>query len=34
MDILNSIQSALGDGDKNNDLVSAVMNLVGGQTAD
>lgn len=31
MDILNSIQSALGDGDKNNDLVSAVMNLVGGQ---
>ena len=31
MDLLNTIQSALGGGDKNNDLMSIVMNLVGGQ---
>ena len=31
MDILNTIQSALGGGDKNNDLMSVVINLVGGQ---
>ncbi len=31
MDILNKIQSALGGGDKKDDLMSSVMNLVGGQ---
>jgi len=31
MDILNTVKSALGGGDKNNDLMSVVMNLVGGQ---
>lgn len=31
MDILNTIKSALGGGNKNNDLMSVVMNLVGGQ---
>jgi uncharacterized protein YidB (DUF937 family) len=31
MDILNTVKSALGGGDKNNDLMSIVMNLVGGQ---
>jgi uncharacterized protein YidB (DUF937 family) len=31
MDILNTIQSALGGGDKKNDLMSVVMNIVGGQ---
>ncbi|NWG29818.1 MAG: DUF937 domain-containing protein [Ignavibacteriaceae bacterium] len=31
MDILNTIQSALGGGDKKDDLMSSVMNLLGGQ---
>ena len=31
MDILNTVKSALGGGDKNNDLMSVVINLVGGQ---
>jgi uncharacterized protein YidB (DUF937 family) len=31
MDLLNTVKSALGGGDKNNDLMSVVMNLVGGQ---
>lgn len=31
MDILNTIQSALGGGDKNDDLMSSVMGLLGGQ---
>ena len=31
MDILNTVKSALGGGDKKNDLMSVVMNLVGGQ---
>ncbi len=31
MDILNTVKSALGGGDKNNDLMSIVMNLIGGQ---
>ncbi|MBK6912904.1 MAG: DUF937 domain-containing protein [Ignavibacteriales bacterium] len=32
MDILNTVKSALGGGDKQNDLMSTVMNLVGGQS--
>ncbi|MDP2363176.1 MAG: YidB family protein [Ignavibacteria bacterium] len=34
MDILNTVKSALGggEGDKQNDLMSTVMNLVGGQS--
>jgi len=31
MDILNTIQSALGGGDKKDDLMSSVMGLLGGQ---
>jgi uncharacterized protein YidB (DUF937 family) len=31
MDILNTIQSALGGGDKKDDLMSTVMGLLGGQ---
>jgi len=31
MDILNTIQSALGGGDKKDDLMSSIMNLLGGQ---
>ena len=31
MDIINTVKSALGGGDKNNDLMSVVINLVGGQ---
>lgn len=31
MDILNTIQSALGSGDKKDDLMSSVMGLLGGQ---
>ncbi|AFH47763.1 Ribosomal protein P2 [Ignavibacterium album JCM 16511] len=31
MDILNTIQSALGGGDKKDDLMSTVMELLGGQ---
>jgi len=31
MDILNTIQSALSDGDKKDDLMSSVMGLLGGQ---
>jgi uncharacterized protein YidB (DUF937 family) len=31
MDVLNTIQSALGGGGKKDDLMSTVMNLVGGQ---
>jgi len=31
MDILNTIKSTLGSGDKNSDLMSVVMNIVGGQ---
>ena len=31
MDILNTIQSALGGGDKKDDLMSSVMSLLGGQ---
>jgi uncharacterized protein YidB (DUF937 family) len=31
MDILNTVKSALGGGDKNDNLMSVVMNLVGGQ---
>lgn len=31
MDVLNTIQSAFVDGDKNSDLMSVVMNLVSGQ---
>ena len=30
MDILNTVKSALGGGDKNNDLMSTVMGLLGG----
>lgn len=33
MDILNTVKSALGGGDKQNDLMSTVMNLVGGQSS-
>ncbi len=32
MDILNKVKSALGGGDKQNDLMSTVINLVGGQS--
>jgi uncharacterized protein YidB (DUF937 family) len=32
MDILNTIKSTLGGGDKKDDLMSTVMNLVGGQS--
>jgi uncharacterized protein YidB (DUF937 family) len=32
MDILNTIQSALGGGDEKNDLLSSVMGLIGGQS--
>lgn len=32
MDILNTVKSALGGGDKKDDLMSTVMNLVGGQS--
>ncbi len=32
MDILNTVKSALGGGDKQNDIMSTVMNLVGGQS--
>ena len=32
MDILDTVKSALGGGDKQNDLMSTVMNLVGGQS--
>ncbi len=31
MDILNTVKSALGGGDKQNDLMSSVMGLLGGQ---
>lgn len=31
MDILNTIQSALGGGDKKDDLMSSMMDLLGGQ---
>jgi len=31
MDILNNIKSVLGGGEKQNDLMSTIMNLVGGQ---
>ena len=31
MDILNTIQSALGGGDKKDDLMSSVMGMLGGQ---
>jgi uncharacterized protein YidB (DUF937 family) len=31
MDILNTIQSALGGGDKQGDLLSSIMGLIGGQ---
>lgn len=31
MDILDTVKSALGGGDKSTDLISTVMNLVGGQ---
>lgn len=31
MDILNTVKSALGGGDKKDDLMSSVMNLLGGQ---
>lgn len=31
MDILNTIQSALGSGDKKDDLMSSVMQMLGGQ---
>ena len=31
MDILNTIQSALGGGDKKDDLMSSIMQLLGGQ---
>ncbi|GIV46274.1 MAG: hypothetical protein KatS3mg036_1092 [Ignavibacterium sp.] len=31
MDILNTIQSALGGGDKKDDLMSTIMELLGGQ---
>ena len=31
MDILNTIESALGGGDKKDDLMSSVMGLLGGQ---
>jgi uncharacterized protein YidB (DUF937 family) len=31
MDLLNTIQSALGGGDKKDDLMSSVMGLLGGQ---
>ena len=31
MDILNTIQSAVGGGDKKDDLMSSVMSLLGGQ---
>ncbi len=31
MDILNTIQSALGGGDKKDDLMSTIMKLLGGQ---
>ena len=31
MDILNTVKSALGGGDKQNDLLSSVMGLIGGQ---
>lgn len=31
MDILNTIQSALGGGDKKDDLMSSIMGLLGGQ---
>jgi uncharacterized protein YidB (DUF937 family) len=32
MDILNTIKSTLGSGDKKDDLMSTVMNLIGGQS--
>jgi len=32
MDILETVKSALGGGDKKDDLMSTVMNLVGGQS--
>ena len=32
MDILNKVKSALGGGDKQNDLMSTMINLVGGQS--
>lgn len=31
MDILNTVKSAFGGGDKQNDLMSSVMGLLGGQ---
>jgi uncharacterized protein YidB (DUF937 family) len=32
MDLFNGVKSALGSGDKQNDLISVVMNLIGGQS--